>query len=670
MIKTFCRANPIKYSRTVIGFSCALLFSQVASVNAIAPDAEWLSAELTSDQNVLIEQRYHYELAKSYLAKNKEEEEYRKHYARLGDYPLIPYLDYSELKQNLYDLDFKSVDRFLNTNKGTFLEYRLREQWLFALAKKRKWREFISYYTPNIKQKSLRCYHLEARLSTGDNSAYQEVPAIWTQGKSQPKACDPLFKKWRRQGGLTNEIAWLRFNNAMAKRKRGLANYVKGLMTGDYKKYAEEFMGVDAYPARIKQHKRFAEQSEPMQLIISHGIKRFARIDPKQALYHWERYEAQRLFDKEITTATKLKLVSRLTSKGHTAEAEALIKGSRALQQRKVVERMIRESLRHEDYEKALQWITKLDEDVQQSDRWLYWQARLQDELNLSDTKRASRDIYLQLSKTRGFYGFLSADLLNQDYSLEHKPSDVLPSTVHVIENLPAMKRAKELWFKGNFSEARAEWQFATKEMTPTELVAAGKTARKWGWYNKGIHAMIQSKYWDDLDIRFPLAYQDTVEKMSSKNDVALTFIYAIARQESAFYEKARSSAGAMGLMQLMPGTARQTAKKSGIKHHDSYLLDPEYNIQLGSQYLNELLNKYNGNRILAAAAYNAGPHRVNKWIKRSAQDIPFDIWIETIPFKETRGYVQNVLAFSVIYAYRLGEDGEFITEKESQGPL
>ncbi|WP_086931485.1 transglycosylase SLT domain-containing protein [Agarilytica rhodophyticola] len=638
--------------------------------NAQGPDAKWFAPQPKDTRRELTEQRYHYELAKSALSKNKLEE-YQKNYAKLGDYPLVPYLDYMQLKKNIYDFEFSKIDTFFTANEGSYLEYRLRSHLLHALAKRRKWRDFNSYYTPNMRQQSLLCMSLYARIATGDNQAYSEVSDIWIQGKSQPKDCDPLFKKWRKHGGLTDDIAWTRFDNAIQNKKISLARYVVRFMSEKNKAYAKEYLGIHAYPARIKQQRRFSEQSLKTQQIIAHGIRRFARIDPLKALEYWERYEAQQLFPSDISTKTKVYLIKRLAFKGFVQEAETLIANSQELRQQDVIEQLIRESLRTQEYAKVIRLIDYLSPKAQASNRWRYWRARAQDELGAGNSDNSSTSIYQELSQTRSFYGFLSADLLNRDYTLEHKPSAVLPSTLLVVRKNPAIIRAKELWLKGSFREAQGEWHFATKNMPPVELAAAGHIARHWGWYNQGIHAMIRGNLWDDLDVRFPLAYRETVEKAASNTDIENTFIYAIARQESAFSEKARSSAGAMGLMQLMPATARQTAKKGGIKkHRDSLLLDPEYNISLGSRYLDELLEKYKGNRILAAAAYNAGPHRVNGWIKDTPADVPFDVWIETIPFKETRGYVQNVLAFSVIYAYRLGQPSTFITDNEINLPL
>jgi len=181
---------------------------------------------------------------------------------------------------------------------------------------------------------------------------------------------------------------------------------------------------------------------------------------------------------------------------------------------------------------------------------------------------------------------------------------------------------------------------------------------------------MIEIKHWDDLNLRFPLAYKEMVAGAAIATDIDPQLLFAIARQESAFSPDAKSPAGALGLMQLMPATAKQTARRSGViyRYHD--LLKPEPNIKLGSRYLNSLLSQFDGNRILAAAAYNAGPNRVKKWLQVSEGKMPFDVWIETIPFKETRGYVQNVLAFSAIYSHKLGSRAPMVKPKEAKRNL
>lgn len=639
--------------------------SASALAQALAPDASWFTPAPQLAPPDISEQRYLYELAKSALAKN-DLDAFKRHYTRLGDYPLVPYLDYAMIKDDISIESKQAVDRFLETNEGSFLAYKVREQWLSFLASEQRWDTFLSYYQ-DMGQKRLQCFELYARLLAKDESVNEEIAALWSEGKSHPKQCNSLFERWIRQDGLTNEIAWQRFLNAMDKDRRGLAKYVSRKMDGKYRQYAELYIQVDAKPSLIKQHRNFSEQSSEMQHIIARGIQRLSRYEPKDALYHWELFEAQQMFDPKLSTETKIYLAKRLTWNDDIQEAADLIASSQELRSSYVVEYLIREGLKNQEWENILSWINSMDESEQQSDRWLYWRARAQDMLKLEEPAIPSESIYQQISKNRSFYGFLASDILGQKYSLEHETVNVLPSTLLLVEKMPAILRAKELWLRGNYEEAQAEWRFAVNKMDDKEITAAGRIAQNWGWYNKAIVAMIISKQWNDLDLRFPLAYEDAIAKVSASTKLEPNFIYAIARQESAFSERARSSAGALGLMQLMPATARETALKTGIQHREQYLLDPEYNINLGSHYMTELMQRFNGNRILAIAAYNAGPHRVNRWVADIPENQPFDIWIETIPFKETRGYVQNVLAFSVIYAYRMGKESSLITEKESK---
>ena len=204
--------------------------------------------------------------------------------------------------------------------------------------------------------------------------------------------------------------------------------------------------------------------------------------------------------------------------------------------------------------------------------------------------------------------------------------------------------------------------------MSPEELIAAASLAADWGWHYQAIFAMIGAEYWDDLQVRFPLAYAETLNKAATVNKLKPSLVFAIARQESAFGADVRSPAGAVGLMQLMPATARQTASRGGLSYQSSKdLLNPSANAALGTHYMGSLLQQFSDNRILAIAAYNAGPHRVQQWLKRLPNEVDHDVFIESIPFKETRNYVQNVLAFAVIYGYRLGESLAMISPAEKR---
>ena len=165
----------------------------------------------------------------------------------------------------------------------------------------------------------------------------------------------------------------------------------------------------------------------------------------------------------------------------------------------------------------------------------------------------------------------------------------------------------------------------------------------------------IRAKEWDDLELRFPLAFADTFKENAKARDIDLNWAYAIARQESAFAEHARSRVGARGVMQLMPGTARTISRELGRPSPKvQELHNPIVNIEMGSYYLGRLLKDFGGNHILATAAYNAGPERIRRVLARQKEPLPADIWIENLPYGETREYIKSVLAFSVVYGLKL----------------
>ena len=307
--------------------------------------------------------------------------------------------------------------------------------------------------------------------------------------------------------------------------------------------------------------------------------------------------------------------------------------------------------------------INRLEPASQQTTRWQYWRARILAGSSDSRDRASANQIYTQISSQRDFYSFLAADIVGSPYDYEDQPTPISDEEVSNLQAMPGMRRAEELFALNELSSARREWRFTTREFSPREQQIAARVTQGWGQYHQAIRAMIDAKAWDDLAIRFPLAYHDSFKLNTQAQNISLPWGIAIARQESAFMPDAQSGAGAMGLMQLMPATAKQTAQRHGVKYTSrQQLIDPETNSQLGTAYLSSMLQLFNNNRILASAAYNAGPTRVRGWLN---PELPLDIWIETIPFKETRNYVQNVLMFTSIYARRLNQTLPMIDPSE-----
>jgi soluble lytic murein transglycosylase len=238
---------------------------------------------------------------------------------------------------------------------------------------------------------------------------------------------------------------------------------------------------------------------------------------------------------------------------------------------------------------------------------------------------------------------------------LAHIDTPVSLISLDKQKNNPGIQRAIELHAHERFIDARREWNYATKGLVNGDLQAASLVAEEAGWHDQAIFTLAKTAYWDDLELRFPLHHDDLINDAAKDFTLDPSWIYAVIRQESAFRQDARSHVGAVGLMQLMPSTARRVAK--GMLNQRApktkQLLEAETNISLGSAYLNQLSQKYDGNIILATAGYNAGPLNVDRWLGKT--ELPADVWIELIPFHETHRYVRSVLSYMVIYDKRRG---------------
>ena len=633
-----------------------------SSQDVVWPDATTTSPERLAQRQTFLE-------ARDALSR-RQMTRYETLLEQLEGYPLAPYLTYRELTRNLQKASPEAVGDFLEAESGSYLAHQLQRQWLHSLARQKRWDQYLSDYPGALGDTELACHALHARLTRGDKSALDEVEPLWNVARSQPEACDPVFDRWMAEGRLTPAITWERHTKAIKGCAYGLANYLARQMPDSWQGKARLMREVNRNPKALAQTARFREQSEAMQDIISHGIQRLARRDALQALALWRGYDAQQLFSHAERLATQETIAQRLIFQGHREQADQLLATVPALGNTDLVESLIRDALEQLDWERAYTWLNQLPAEAQDSERWRYWRARMIEELALENTGPEPRDLYAAVAATRSFYGFLSADKLGFEYRLLDQPAPVSDAVLADMEQHPALQRAYEWLMIGDTVAASREWYYTVPGLEHERIMAAGKLAQRWGWHRKGIQAMISARFWDDLQMRFPLAYQEHVQAAARDTAIHPHLLFAIARQESAFMPHARSPAGAMGLMQLMPATAQQTARRAGVPYRRADLLSPEKNIALGSRYLNELLTEFGGNRILATAAYNAGPYRVKQWLREKTHKLPYDVWIETIPFRETRGYVQNVLSYSVIYGYRMGEKSPFITAEEASAPF
>lgn len=572
----------------------------------------------------------------------------------LRDYPLYAYLLLEEIKQQDAPADHE-VQAFLVTQGDLPAAQGIKNNWLQRLAKQGKWDLLRKHYDTDSQSTELDCQLTLHMWREGNATlARQRATELWTVGHSQPDACDPLFEKWRAAGGLTEQVAWERLRLALLYRQDALARYLVRYLPSQ-KALAERFIDAATQPARLSDTDRFrptaGKSSDRMTDIVTVALRRMARDDAAAAMALWPFYR-DLPFAEDDRRAIIRDIGVRLAKRHDPQALPFMAANDPAMTDDQVSEWRIRLALRTGQWRQAHDLTQAMPESLQQQNRWRYWRAR---SAQLAFPESDITGEYAELAKERDFYGFIAAERSRKPYALNHKPAEVEPRAHARVSQTAGIRRAREFLARGQIVNARREWYHAGRTFSREELIAQAAMARDLGWHFPAIRGISQAQHWDDLDIRFPLAYQQPIIQQARARQLNPTWVYAITRQESGFMEDARSHAGAVGLMQLMPATARETARRFSIAlSNPNDVLLPERNIALGTAYLAQLHEQFQGNRVLASAAYNAGPGRVRQWT-RDVDQLPADIWIENIPFDETRQYVQSVLSYAVIYGDKLG---------------
>lgn len=599
----------------------------------------------------LTQQRQYYDEAKRALAKG-DSGPYRHYASALRDYPLTPYLAYDELTNRLKSASNAEIEKFLAEHGDLPQASWMKLRWLRWLAERGDWKPFLDHYDAKLNFTELDCLYGQYQLShglTAEGNATAEK--LWLVGKSQPNACDPLFERWAANGQLTEQRRWQRTKLAVESGNYGLANFlVKGMPTlGERGKLMVE---VAQKPQLLKNTARFAPADDAMSDVVGLGLRRLARQSPEDALALLDGYAQRMKFSADEQVAIARQIGLRLAQRFDLRGLQVMAKYDPQLRDNTVSEWRARLLLRHGRWEEAYQLTQNMPSDLASSNRWRYWNAR---SLQLAQPNSQQPAVLFQaLAKERDFYGFMAADQVKAPYALNNQPLALDPKVVQKVRNTAGIKRAMEFHARGQIVDGRREWYHVSRLFSRDELVAQARLAYEMEWYFPAIRTISQAQYWDDLEVRFPMAHRNELVREAKRRDLHSSWVFAITRQESAFMADARSHAGAMGLMQLMPATAKETARKFGIPlASPQQVLNPETNIQLGAAYLSQVYGQFNGNRVLASAAYNAGPGRVRQWL-RGANHLSYDVWVENIPFDETRQYVQNVLSYSVIYGQKL----------------
>jgi len=625
-----------------------LLTSVLASVTLMAA----LPVAANVDRRTML-QRQMFQDAEHALKKGRLKT-YRRLEQKLRDYPLHSYLKYYEIKKNLGTSNYKKIHRFLQDQPGTPLATRLQYRWLKSLAQKRQWRTLIDnyYYTTD---KALQCDFAHALLvHKQQKRAFAVLEGIWTTGSSLPKNCDYPIDKWHAAGGLKQELIWERLRLAMQSRHARLALYLSKYLNKEDRFWVRIWAKVRRDPDFVMSiYDRFKNKdSQPLRWVIGDGLSRMAIKDAPSAAQLWHEWKALFAFSKTESGRIERRLALALVKDDPVNGKLWLTQLDLNTDDKRIQELYILNAIKDQDWEVALEWMDRLNKKEQHSERWRYWRAR---SLEAMGRLEEARSVFLLNADARGYYAFLSADRAGMGYQFASRPVNYSAKDLYSIEKIPSIERARELYALNRVVDARREWNHALQQLDKPQKMIAAQLAHEWDWHDRAIITFAQAKYWDDLEKRFPLAHQDIVVNYSKQQRINPAWAFAIIRQESAFTRDARSHAGAMGLMQLLPRTARQVARSLRIRFRRNDLLNANTNVQLGINYLKLVKDKFKGNNVLATAAYNAGHNRVRQWLPKEGV-VPADIWIESVPFTETRDYLKRVMTYTIIYEQRLGK--------------
>lgn len=531
----------------------------------------------------------------------------------------------------------------------TPLSQKLREKWLYQLAYNKNWTTYTQYYKPTT-DINLQCYENIALYTLGQRQqAIESTKALWLNGHSQPIACDRLFNMLLKDQTLDETLIYQRLVLALDQRNVSLAGYL-----------LRQFK-----PARLDEinilNKIHQKPRQILDLGLSdlhrefylYGLKQLITTNLDQAIFFWKHPKTKQFLTPTqqqffITEVAKYKAI-----KNERDAPQWFLKVNPAFYNDELLSAHIRFALKYKQWMQVENLIRR-SKDIE-NPCWQYWLARA---LEAQGQKEKSNEIYQNLAKTRNYYGFLASLRLHQRFTFANE--DVMYDQQILSPYRPFTDEIKSLYISKQTAQAsRLLNDFVS------ELPKEDKSALTYWidhvlqWHGKSVYLSNSDELNNQLSLRFPLAYQNTVSTFAKNYQIPKELIYAIIRQESAFRDDVISSAGAHGLMQLMPTTAKVISKRERIPYFDkTQLFSSQKNINIGVAYLKELAKRFNDHPILMIAAYNAGPRQVSYWLKNHPPN-EMDIWIETLPWHETRNYLKNVIAFYAVYQYRMHEKSD-----------
>ena len=582
-------------------------------------------------------------------------------------HPLAGWADYWELSSRIAQATADEVEAFYRRWPGSYVEDRLRNDWLLELGRRRDWagvgRELPRFRMADDRE--VTCYGLWARLKSGAE-VKDAALAAWFAQRDADDGCQGLAADLRAGGQLAAAEVWQRLRQMTETGRQRGARAAAGLLSPAIAR------SVDALwdnPARhlARQRSMEGEAAGPLGALAA---IRLAAADPAVAATQLEAAWVRQL--RPAWSAAVWGAMARQAALRQMPEAagwgeRALLEQARLDETRGLSDETLmwiaRGQLRAAGNDRAAwahlgQAIDAMSAEAREEPTWVYWKARAllarARPGTAGDAARADAQALLsRIASPLSFYGLLAAEQLAQPSVLPPAAAAVSPAEAEEIQRHAGLNRALQLIGIGLRSEGVREWNFSLIGMDERRLIAAAQRACAAQIHDRCINTSERTQREIDLAQRYPLPFQPQIEGAARQAGLDPALVFGLIRQESRFIGDARSHVGASGLMQVMPATARWTARKVGLDWRPEWATDREVNLRLGSAYLRLVLDDFGGSWPMALSAYNAGPNRPRRW--REGAILEPAAWAETIPIHETRDYVKKVLANAAVYAVRLG---------------
>ena len=572
-----------------------------------------------------------------------------RHADALGDHPLESYAAYWRIRQRLDETSTQDVRSFIARNADSYLADRLRADWLRDLGRRGDWANFDLELAPLVQDDlEIRCYAWLSRLVRNDASALDAAREMWAEPKEWPEGCVRLADAMAARGHLGPDRVWQRARMLLGIGQMNAARTTLGYLPAT--EAVDEALLNQAATAPQKLLARMPEDlsRRPTREVVMFAVVRLARTDIRGAID-----AMKKTLDARLPPADRRHVWGYLGFEGarrHLPEAlEWYAHAADAELTDDLLAWKVRAALRAGDWKTVRATIDRMSVAMHEDHAWSYWYGRA---LAAQGNAAGARAYYLRIASQPTFYGILAAEENGEAMMLPAAAYEPTDRDIGDLRRVPGVTRAMHLNRLGLKWDAYREWAFTMRTLDDRHKLAAAELARRAEMYDRAINTADRTTSVHNFKMRYLAPYRDAFKAQAQAFELEEAWILGLVRQESRFVAQAKSSAGAQGLMQLMPATARWVARKIGYKEYSpARVTELDTNITLGTSYLKMVLDDL-GHPVLATAAYNGGPGRARRW--RDVKPLEGAVFIESIPFNETRDYVKKVMANSMYYSYLL----------------